>query len=422
MISSYRSWLLAGLFSLCTFNIHSADWPQWRGPERTGYVPSGVPVPKTLPAEAKVVWRMKIGEGLASPIVAGGKVFYTDNTEAKETIHGADAATGKILWSTPIDDPFKDSQGPFGPRCTPVTDGERVYAQSCRGELQCVSATDGKLIWRVNYSKDFGAIFSGEKGQAAGASRHGNDGSPILDGPNLIALVGSTNGAGVVCFNKATGAVVWKSLNDPAAYAPPIVATIAGVKQSVCFLADGVLGLDTRTGKLLWRVLLKTALARHVITPVVVDDTVYVASHQIGLIAVKISRTADGLEATKQWASKEAAFNFASPVAVGQHLYGVGPSKNLVCADAKTGQLAWSKEAFFTTDGSKAFASFLVMDKNILVLTDSGQLVLLAAAPGAYQEISRLQVCGVNWCNPAYADGKLYLRDARELICLDLLP
>lgn len=126
--------------------LHADDWPQWRGPDRTGHVPAGVPVPKELPAAPKVVWKIQAGFGLASPVVANGKVVYLDAQDDKETVHAVDAATGKPLWSAELDETFKDSQSAAGPRCTPLINGDLVFAQSCRGHLKCLSAANGKLV------------------------------------------------------------------------------------------------------------------------------------------------------------------------------------------------------------------------------------------------------------------------------------
>jgi len=369
---------------------------------------------------------MKVGEGLASPVVAGGRVFHFDNTGGMETLHAIDAVSAKEIWREAIDGTFSDTQGPTGPRCTPVVDGGRIYAQSCKGELQCRSVADGKLIWRVNYTNDFSAVFIGEKGATPGASRHGYNGSPLVDGEFLYACPGGTNGAGVVCFDKLTGRTVWKSQNDQAGYAPPVIATLAGVRQIVCFTVDGLIGLDAGKGQLLWRVPIKTAFARHVTTPVVLDDLVVVASHQVGLMGIRISKSADGLVADRAWLNKEAAMNFSSPVAVGRHLYGLGPAKNLICVDIPSGRIQWSKEGYFTTSADKSHAAFMVLDKNVLTLTDGGQLVLFGADPERFTEIGRAQVCGMNWCNPAFADGRLYLRDgirgAGEMMSIQLAP
>ena len=399
--------------------LSAADWPQWRGPERDGHVSGGEPVPVALPTELKTVWRVPIGEGFASPVVSGRRVFYLDNHDAQEIAHAADVSTGKELWSAPVYSSHKDGFG-IGPRCTPVADGERVYFQSAKGEFQCLGAADGKVIWRKNFTDDFGAIYIGEKGKAAGASRHGAAGAPLIDGDHIIVQVGSAKGASIVAFDKRTGAVVWKAENDQTAYAAPIIATLAGVRQFLSFTAEGLIALDPRDGKLLWRVPLKTALGRHVTTPVVSGDLVIVASHQIGLVATRVAKNGGQLTAVEAWINKAMGINFSSPVVVGGHLYGLGPAKNVVCINLKTGALVWEKTGLIQTSGDMAEAAFLVMGQNILMLTDRGELVLFTADPAAYKELARTQACGTTWCNPAYADGRLYLRDARELVCLQL--
>lgn len=419
MIPTFRASLLA--LSLLSIPTRAADWPQWRGPDRTGYVPAGAPVPSDLPTSPKVIWHIPLGNGVASPVVSAGKVFYLDHQDGKEVVHAASAADGAVLWSVPLDDVHKDSQSTPGPRCTPVVDGDRLYVQSCRGELQCLNTADGKIIWRINYVKDFGATFIGEKGKAEGATRHGNTGSPLVDGDHLIAEVGGPN-ASVVCFDKKTGTVIWKSQSNIPAYAAPIISTIAGTRQIICFMADGVMGLDRSDGKLLWHVPVKTTFARHATTPVVVDDIVMVASHQVGLIGVKITKSPEGLKAETAWTSKDEAINFSSPVAVGQYLYGLGPNRNLLCVDSKTGAPAWSRESFLPGNAGKSHVGIIVAGANLMILNDDGQLALVAADPKAFHEISRARVCTNNWCNPAYADGKLYLRDVKELLCVELIP
>lgn len=411
------------LFCLALAHVASAaDWPGWRGPNRDGHVPPGSTIVEKLPAEPKVLWRVKVGDSLASPVVASGKLFHLDNQDGRETVHALDAATGSEQWSAPLDDAFKDSQSAAGPRCTPLFDNDRLYAQSCRGELQCLNALDGKLLWHVNYVTNFGAQFTGEKGAAQGAVRHGYNGSPASDGEHLITLAGGTNGASVVCLDKASGKVIWKSQNDQAAYAPPIIATIAGRKQAVAFTCSSLMGVDARDGQLLWRVPLSTTFSRHVTTPTVIGDTVFVSSHQWGLTAVRVTSAGDKFAAERLWTNKEEAINFSSPVAVGQYLYGIGPAKNLTCTDTATGKSTWSLPGYSVSDGGKAHVSLLVMGNALLMLTDGGQLVMLSSNPNEPREISRAQVCGKTWCNPAYADGKLYLRDAKELLCVSLLP
>ena len=398
------------------------DWPRWRGPAATGHVPAGVAIPTTLPARPKVLWRVKVGFALGSPVVSGKRVFYLDEQRGKETVHAADADSGRELWRATLDDTFRDGHSPPGPRGTPLVDGERIYILSCRGEFQCLNTADGKVIWRVNFVKDFAAVFMGERGAAPGASRHGYTGSPFIDGDRMYVDVGGRKGASVVCFDKKTGRVIWKSQSDAAGHGGPIVATIAGIKQVVSFTADGAIGLAADDGKLLWRVPVKTRVGRHCITPVVVDDMVIVSSYLAGLIGIKVARNGDVFRAERAWVDKKSAINFANPVAIGHHLYGLAKARKLICLDVRTGRPAWTRDWTSSRMFGRGYASFMVMKDRILGLAEDGTLFLLAADAKALRMIATVKVCGKNWCSPAYAGGRLFLRDARELLCVHLNP
>jgi outer membrane protein assembly factor BamB len=401
-------------------SLSAADWPQWRGPNRDGHAPTSGKLITKLPGEPKVVWKIKAGPGLASPIVAGDKVIHFDAVGKTETLHALNRSTGEKLWSASIDETFHDNQGPDGPRCTPLVDGDRVYAVSCKGRLVCLNLADGKEVWSKSYTEDFGAVFIGEKGNIPGAGRHGNNGTPLIVGDRLYAMAGGTNGAGVVCLDKRDGKLIWKSQNDQAAYAPPALAKIGGADQLLCFTVEGLISLDPAKGDLYWRVPIKTAFGRHVTAPIWHEDVVVVSSHQAGLIGTKVN----GRNAEQAWLTKESAINTASPVSVGKYLYGIGPRKNLICVEIATGKQMWSQDGYIQSSADKAYAGFLVVGENILCLTDTGSVVMFAANPNEFKEIGQTQVCGANWCNPAYADGRLYLRDgnkgAGDLMCIDL--
>jgi len=410
---------------LLTTHLPAADWARWRGPNRDGHVPGGQVLPSSLPEEVKVAWRIPVGEGLASPVVATGagvtRVFHLDLQEGQETVHAVDAATGESLWRVPLDEAFKDDWGQ-GPRCTPVADGPLIFVQSCRGELQCLGVADGERRWRKNYVKDFGAVFMGETGPASGATRHGNPGSPPADGGHRIVQAGGLEGAGLVCLDKTSGEVVWTSQDDTAGNASPVMAELGGVRQVISFTAIGLMGVAAEDGRLLWRVPLETRLGRHVTTPVVVGEMVVVGSFRWGLVGVKVTGQGREFKAEVAWTRKELATNFSSPVSVGGHVFGVGPSQNVYCVRAVDGDMGWSQEKLIHGGGERAFATFMVMGGNILMLSDGGELILFAAKPSAFELVGRVQACGTTWCAPAYADGRLYVRDARALFCLQLTP
>ncbi len=416
-----RPLLSAGLIGL-SFALagSAADWAQWRGPGRDGVVPPGQRLPMHLNEEPKVLWRTPAGPGLSSPVIAGGRLLAFDAQEGMETLRLLDAGDGHELWRMPVDRPFSDSQGPTGPRGTPLIDGDRVYAVSCRGLLQCRALKDGALLWQTSYVTNWGASFIGEKGSTPGAARHGNNGAPAIHGDLLVANAGGTNGAGIIALDKRTGALRWKSQDDQAAYAPPQVATVGAVEQVISFTAEGGVGLDLRDGRLLWRFPVKTAFARHVAAPVIHGDGVTLGSHQAGLIGLQIAPDGERQSARSAWVSKEVAINFSSPVRVGGHLFGLGPAKDLFCVDLATGAIRWKQTGLPMGAPDKAWVSLLVVGDRILALSDAGVLLLFAAKADGYEELGRQQVCGTNWCHPAYADGRLFLRDAKQWIALEL--
>jgi outer membrane protein assembly factor BamB len=400
------------VFVLVAQHLFAADWPQWRGPQRDGHAP-GARLEK-LPESPRTIWSVKAGLGLASPVVVGKYVILFDAVNGRETLHAVDRESGAEYWKQPVDETFHDMQGPDGPRSTPLVNDGRVYAVSCRGRLVCLQLDDGKEVWSASYTGDFGAEFIGEKGNVPGAGRHGNNGTPLVVGDRLYACAGGKDGASVVCLDKLTGKVIWKSQNDPAAYAPPAFAKLGGVEQVLCFTSDGLIGIAPEVGSLLWRIPIKTAFGRHATAPVWFEDIVIVSSHQAGMIATKVVRDGSTVKAEPAWTSKESAMNFSSPVAKGKYLYGLGPRKNLECVEMTTGKQMWSKDGYFQSSADKAYGGFILVGDGVLCLTDGGLLVLFKADPEKFVELGQTQVCGANWCNPAYADGRLYLRDGNK--------
>ncbi|HSH93509.1 MAG TPA: PQQ-binding-like beta-propeller repeat protein, partial [Roseimicrobium sp.] len=290
---------LASLFLLQAVfasTLNAADWPRWRGVTVDNFVPGTDRQIEKLPAEPKTLWRVTLGDGNGSPVKAGDKVFILDKIGTNEVLRAVSASTGKEVWQQLVDEAADDTQGK-GPRSTPLVDGERIYVTSCRGDFQCRSTKDGALLWKKNFTTDFEAVFIGEKPNpiAVGATRHGNNGSPIIDGESLYVQSGGTNGASVVSLDRKSGKLIWKSQNDMAGYGGAYIALIEGQRQLVCFTADGVIGLALKDGKLLWRFPIKTTWARHVTTPVVAGNVVIVSSHQHGLFGIAIKKDGDKL-------------------------------------------------------------------------------------------------------------------------------
>lgn len=400
--------------------LEGGNWPQYLGTARDGYAGADERLPAKLPAEPAVLWRLKIGSGFSSPVVADGKVAYFDEDGTMEVLHLADASTGREIWKTPIAEKFEDEWGP-GPRSTPFFDGDRIYCQSCSGEFRCLSVASGKILWGASFDKDFGAKFLGRKSNDGTATRRGNNGCGVVDGDAVIVPVGSPNEASIVCFDKLTGTVRWKTGSDEAAYSSVRVATLAGRKQAVLFTADALCGFDRVSGQALWRVPLKTNAKRHAMTPVIFGDQLVVNSHTIGMLCYRIVQKGDMFSAEEVWANKAAKINLSTPVLVDGYLYSQGAGTDFICVDARTGETKW-QQANFSRDIKKMTSSALVVGKTLLVLNQEGLLHQLAADPAKYNEIARVQVCGTTWNFPALSGGRLFVRDNRELICYNLAP
>jgi outer membrane protein assembly factor BamB len=410
--------ILCGIlaFSCIASAAESGDWPQWLGPKRDGHAAADFPTLEKLPTELNVIWRKKIGGGFSSPVIAGNKLAFMDENGSAEVAHLLDAGTGHEIWNTVIGGVYQDEWG-AGPRSTPCIDGDRVYVQSCKGEFRCLDLAKGAVIWGVSFDKDFGVKFLGSKANEGTAARRGNNGSPLVDDDAVIVPVGSTHGATLVCFDKITGKILWKAGDDEAAYSSPVVATLAGVKQVVAFTADGLMGVERKHGTVLWRVPFQTNAKRHAATPIIFEDSVIVSSHSIGLVATKIVREDAGLRAVPLWANPSLKINLSTSVLVGDYLYGQGAGQTFFCASARTGETKW-QTSWFGERGTEN-TSTIVVGTNLLALTNVGELVLAAAQPDHYTELSRVQVCGKNWNFPACAGGRIFIRDARELICCD---
>ncbi len=405
-----------------SFSTSAADWPQWRGPSRDCVVQDPKHKLDKLPAEPKVLWKIPAGPGQSSPVVAGGKVIFMDAQNGQETAHCVDAASGKMLWSVPVG-PTVDFSPAYGggPRCTPLIEGDRVYAQTSGGEFRCLALADGKKIWGVSFGADYGATFLGNKtgdpaAKETASRRHGNNGSAVIDGERIFVPVGSVKGATLVAFDKKTGKELWRAGEDNTAYSSVMFGTLAGVKQAVHFTADALMGVEAATGKILWRVPLKTGAKRHACTPVIGGDTVTVASTSIGTMNFRIVKDGAGLKAEPGWTNAACKTILGTPTLVGKHLFTVGPTDraDLVCLDFATGAQVWSQR------GLSDYASLTVVNDRILVLNSTGELLLVKADPAKYEELGRVQLCAKTWASPAYVDGRIFVKDEANLTALSL--
>lgn len=396
------------LLTSATASLSAADWPNWMGPNRNGSSPETGLLTDWPKAGPKVHWKVAGGDGYSSIAVAGGRAYTMVQRGKDEMVIALDAATGKELWATPVGPAFKNQYGD-GPRATPAVEGKHLWAQSVTGPVVCLETDSGKIVWQRHLLKEF----------KAENITWGLSASPVLDGDRVLVLPGGKD-AGVAALNKKTGEVVWKAGGDRPSYASPVVFPVGGKKQAIFFNAFGLLAVDAENGKELWRVPWKTEYDVNICTPLPIGDKLFVASGE--KVGSAMLRPSESGKPEVVWESKGTrgvmTTYWANAVVQDGHLYGVSGEFdgviNFNCVDLATGKLVWSKERF-------GKASVTLADGHLFVTTKTGDLVLIKATPKGYEEKARLaKLLGDNRTVPTIADGRMYLRDRKQIWCLDL--
>lgn len=392
----------------------AGDWPQWLGPNRDASSPEKVAPWKM---DLKVLWRHAAGEGNSGPVVANGRVFLHTKVADKneEQVIAYDAKSGKELWLMTY--PRAAISSPFGngPRATPTVTGERVYTFGITGVLNCLNAASGERVWHVDTL---------EKLQAKNLF-FGMSCSPLVEGKHVLVNVGA-KGASVVAFDKGNGGVLWKSLDDRASYSSPIGIDANKARQVLFLTGQGLVSLNPADGSLYWRFPLVDFLQESSTTPARAGDLVLASSITVGSVGLRL-QAKDGKPGFQEaWKNADLTSYFSTPVAVGkEHVYLVTGTKPALGADIQATlyciETASGKELWKRPKVGKYHASLLrTGDNKLLMLDDAGHLILLDPSPEKYQELARSRVCGETWAHPALANGRLYVRDNKELICLQL--
>jgi outer membrane protein assembly factor BamB len=404
------------LLLVCALPAGAADWPQWLGPKRDG---SSTEKVKPWKGNLKVLWSKPAGPGHSSPVVAGGKVFLHTQVKDKEeeAVTAYDAKSGKLLWTKAYKrEKFRSPFG-TGPQATPAVAGGKVYSFGATGVLACFDADKGELKWKVDTLEKFAA-----KNLFFGMSC-----SPLVEGDKVIVNVGG-KGAAVVAFKKDSGEVAWKALDDRASYSSGIAYTQAGKRQVVFLTQQGLRSLDPSDGSVYWKVPLVDKLNESSTTPVRAGEVLLGSSVTFGSLALELNKKDDKPAVKQLWKEPKLTCYFSTPIPVGGDVFMVTgtvsffkkPSSTLRCVELKSGKVRWSKEKI----GAYHAAMLRTGDNKLLLLSDLGQLILLDPSPKEYKELARSKVSKGKaeqiWAHPALANGRVYLRDEKELICLQL--
>jgi len=382
-------------------------WPDFRGPNRDGrYDETAIRTdwPKDgLPR----MWKQPIGLGYASFVVADGRAFTIEQRRRQEVVAAYDVETGRELWTHGWDASFVESQGGDGPRATPTYSDGRIYALGALGELHCLDARDGALVWRRNILSD----------NDAPNLSWGMAGSPLIVDDKVIVLPGGPRGRSVVAYRRTTGEPVWKSLDDKQAYTSPMLVTLGGVRQILVVSAERAVGLTIEEGRLLWEYPWVTQMGISVAQPLLLgDDRVFLsAAYGHGAAVFEVTRAGDSFSTRPVWVSTRMKNKFTSSVLHQGYIYGLDEAI-LACLDAATGEQKWK-------GGRYGYGQVVLAGDRLIVLAENGEVALVKATPERYDEVAKFPaIAGKTWNHPVIADGRLLVRNLREMAAFDIRP
>jgi outer membrane protein assembly factor BamB len=387
-------------------------WPQWRGAGRDGLVPEGS-TPPVWPSTFARAWGVEVGEGYASPVVAGGRVFVHSRRDPAELVTAVDLSTGGVVWQQSYPAPYaKNSYAgemAKGPNATPLIAGGRLLTLGATGVLTAWDMVTGRHLWQKDFSKlvDFSKLFCGTAA------------SPLLVDDRVIVQVGSdVHGGTIVALDPATGSAVWEWTGPGPGYASPMLFTVDGVRQIVTLTNRSVIGLDAATGRELWSAPFANEWHENIVTPIWTGDAIVVSSKEQGTVAYRPARGDGGWRVVERWRNREITMYMSSPVAGDGVVYGLSDKRrgSFVALDASTGALRWQ-----STGREAVNATVWLTPSRLLYLTDEARLVIVPREAGAraFPEALRIELgTGAVWSAPVFLGPDLLVKDASSLVRL----
>lgn len=385
------------------------DWPQFRGPLRDNISQEKNLLPSWPENGPAVVWsRDGFGEGYSSVALVGNTLYTLGTRQGNETLFALDRETGAELWTVSLGRIFQDGQG-NGPRGTPTVDGDRVYALSAQGDLICVRAEQGEVVWKMNILETFQG-----NNIVWGISE-----SVLIDGDKLICTPGGRQGT-MVALDKMNGQVLWRSQvpgQPQAGYASPIPVTVGNVRQYVNFVHTAVVGIRASDGVPLWGQQASANDTANCSMPVIDKNLVFSASgYGTGGALLRLSSRGEKTTSEVLYTTKQMKNHHGGMVLLDGYLYGFD-EQVLTCLDLRTGKPAWQNR-------SVGKGSLTCADGRLYLRSEQGPLALALATPEGYQELGRFdppQRSGrPAWAHPVVAGGRLYIRDQDSLTVFNL--
>ena len=378
------------------------DYPQWRGPNRDGSA-VGFAEPKAWPDTLTMKWKVEVGEGYATPLVVGNRVYTHTRQADSEVMLALDAATGKTVWQTKYVAPYKMNPATArhgqGPKSTPLFSGGKVYTLGISGIVSAFDATSGKLVW--------------QKAGPAVDPLYGTAMSPVADRGLVIVHVGGHDNGALTAFDANTGDVKWSWTGDGPAYASPIVVDLGGTRQVVTITQKNVVGVSVATGELLWKRDYVTKSTNNSTTPIFYNGTIIVSGQEKGVTAFTVAKRADGWATDNVWDNQDVSLFMSNAVLIGDTLYGMShrASGQFFALDAKSGATLWK------SDPRQATNTAIVKAGDVLfLLKDDAEMIVAKHNRTAFETVKKYKVAeSATWAQPTISGNRVFVKDVASL-------
>lgn len=441
--------IAAGLIVACS-SVFADDWPQWRGPDRDGVWHETGLIEAFDGPQIEPVWTAEISNGYSGPTVANGRVYLTDRVVEPEEVERVlcfDAATGEEVWTHVYESTYKSVGYRDGPRSSVTLADGRAFALGTMGHFRALDAATGELLWKKDPGTDYNIPLP-VWGMVA---------APLVDGDNVIVMMGARDGACIVAMDAATGVEIWRALDDRASYSPPIIVQQGDQRVLVCWTGKQIAGLDPATGEVLWT--LETEPERvtiNIASPIVQGNRLFLTAFYDGSYMLRLGQDAPTIDTIWRRVGRsemrtEALHSINStPLIIGDYVYGVDSYGELRCLDAETGDRIW--EDLTAVPRARWATIHMVRNGNrVWMFNERGELIISELSPEGFKELSRTKLIepsdgqytgtysavtkpdadekpkvpitsstGVVWSHPAYANKHVFVRNDTHLVCANL--
>jgi outer membrane protein assembly factor BamB len=387
---------------------HSAgDWTSFRGPDRDGVI-RGTTIATNWGANPPTpVWKHGVGPAWSSLLVVGNRVYTQEQRGEKETVVCYDAANGDQVWLHADLIRFDEQVSGPGPRATPTFANGRLYTLGGTGLLNCLDAATGARLWQRDIR-----VASGAKTPMWAFA-----GSPLVAADLVVVYAGGEAGKGLLAYHAESGELAWSAPAGNSSYSSPQLTSIAGVPQCLMLHDSGLTSVDLATGKKLWETGVVMQGAPRTGQPRLMEGNKLLVAALGGLGCSLIEVSKDGAQwvVSNKWDSKSLKPEFPDFVVHKGYVYGFDVGI-FCCMNAADGKRCWKEGRY-----GRGQVMLLADQELLLVSSETGELVLLAADPSAQKELSRFQALeGKTWNHPVVRGNRVYLRNAQEMACYSL--